>query len=66
MLPVNRLLVLALDMADGDLIRHWSGQGRLPHFASLISSGTWIDLESHRPGSAYFDLADLRYGCPAG
>ena len=46
MLSANRLLVLALDMADGDLIRHWSGQGRLPHFASLISSGTWIDLES--------------------
>ena len=46
MLSAKRLLVLALDMADGDLIRHWSGQGRLPHFASLISSGTWIDLES--------------------
>ncbi|MGH7931126.1 MAG: alkaline phosphatase family protein, partial [Candidatus Binatia bacterium] len=46
MLPVNRVLVLSLDMADGDLIRHWSEQGRLPHFASLISSGTWIDLES--------------------
>jgi predicted AlkP superfamily phosphohydrolase/phosphomutase len=43
---MNRLLVLALDMADGGFIRHWSGQGRLPHFASLISSGTWIDLES--------------------
>jgi predicted AlkP superfamily phosphohydrolase/phosphomutase len=46
MLPLNHLLVLALDMADGDLIRRWSAQGRLPHFASLISSGTWIDLES--------------------
>jgi predicted AlkP superfamily phosphohydrolase/phosphomutase len=46
MLPLNHLLVLALDMADGDLIRHWSAQGRLPNFAALISSGTWIDLES--------------------
>ena len=45
-MPANRLLVLALDMADGKLIRHWSAQGRLPHFASLLSSGTWIDLES--------------------
>ena len=46
MSSVNRLLVLALDMGDGDLIRHWSKQGHLPHFASLISSGTWMDLES--------------------
>lgn len=46
MTSVNRVLALALDMADGDLIRHWSGQGRLPHFASLISTGTWIDLKS--------------------
>jgi predicted AlkP superfamily phosphohydrolase/phosphomutase len=45
-MPINRLLVLALDMADGKLIRHWSERGRLPHFASLLSSGTWIDLES--------------------
>lgn len=43
---LNRLLVLPLDMADGDLIRYWSGQGLLPHFASVISSGTWVDLES--------------------
>jgi predicted AlkP superfamily phosphohydrolase/phosphomutase len=45
-LSVNRLLVLALDMADGGFIRHWSGQGRLPYFASLISTGTWVDLHS--------------------
>jgi predicted AlkP superfamily phosphohydrolase/phosphomutase len=43
---MNRVLVLPLDMGDGDLIRYWSAQGRLPNFASLISSGTWIDLES--------------------
>jgi predicted AlkP superfamily phosphohydrolase/phosphomutase len=43
---MNRVLVLALDMGDGELIRRWSGQGHLPHFRSLISSGTWVDLES--------------------
>ena len=42
----KRILVLALDMADGKLIRNWSEQGRLPRFASLMSAGTWIDLES--------------------
>ncbi len=46
MASMNRLLVLPLDMADGELIRHWSGQGRLPNLAAMISSGTWIDLES--------------------
>jgi predicted AlkP superfamily phosphohydrolase/phosphomutase len=46
MSSINRLLVLALDMGDGELIRRWSGQGHLPHFKSLISAGTWIDLES--------------------
>lgn len=45
-MAAKRLLVLALDMADGELIRQWSGQGRLRNFASLISSGTWMDLES--------------------
>src|SRR5262245_10383597 len=43
---MKRLLVLALDMADGELIRHWSAQGHLRNFASLKSSGTWLDLES--------------------
>jgi predicted AlkP superfamily phosphohydrolase/phosphomutase len=33
-------------MGDGHLIRHWSRQGRLPHFADLVSSGTWLELES--------------------
>lgn len=41
-----RVLVVGLDMGDGALIRHWSGQGRLPHLAALASSGTWIDLDS--------------------
>ncbi len=42
----QRVCVIGLDMGDGELIRHWSEQGRLPHFASLLSSGTWTDLES--------------------
>lgn len=41
-----RVLVLGLDMGDGALIRHWSGQGRLPHLSALVSSGSWFDLES--------------------
>jgi predicted AlkP superfamily phosphohydrolase/phosphomutase len=46
MAVVNRVLVIPLDMGDGELIQHWSQHGRLPNFAALISSGTWIDLES--------------------
>src|SRR5882724_11910984 len=42
----KHLLILALDMADGELIRRWSEQGHLTHFAALLSSGTWVDLES--------------------
>ncbi len=42
----RRVCVVGLDMGDGELIRYWSQQGRLPHFASLLSSGTWVDLES--------------------
>ena len=41
-----RILVVGLDMGDGGLIRHWSRQGRLPHFAALSASGTWLALES--------------------
>lgn len=42
----QHVCVIGLDMGDGGLIRHWSEQGRLPHFASLLASGTWADLES--------------------
>ena len=44
--PSRRVLVIGLDMGDGGLIRHWSRQGRLPHFTALASSGAWLDLES--------------------
>jgi predicted AlkP superfamily phosphohydrolase/phosphomutase len=46
MISGKRLCVLALDMGDGDLIRRWSAQGHLANFAKLISSGTWVKLES--------------------
>jgi predicted AlkP superfamily phosphohydrolase/phosphomutase len=42
----SRVLVVGLDMGDGGLIRYWSQQGRLPHFAALSASGTWLVLES--------------------
>ena len=45
-LPPSRVLVVGLDMGDGSLIRHWSRQGHLPHFAALSSSGTWLALET--------------------
>jgi predicted AlkP superfamily phosphohydrolase/phosphomutase len=44
--PAAPVLVLGLDMGDGGLIRHWSRQGRLPHFAALAASGAWLELES--------------------
>jgi predicted AlkP superfamily phosphohydrolase/phosphomutase len=41
-----RVLVIGLDMGDGVLIRHWTRSGRLPHLATLMSSGAWVDIES--------------------
>jgi len=41
-----RVLVIALDMGDEGLLRHWIRERRLPHFASLASSGAWIRLAS--------------------
>ncbi len=40
------VVVIGLDMGDGELIRAWSKQGYLPNFAALIGEGTWIELES--------------------
>ena len=45
-LTTQRVFAIGLDMGDGELIRYWSHQGQLPHFASLLASGTWVDLES--------------------
>jgi len=41
-----RILILALDMGDGKLIRRWSSQGRLPNFSKLIKTGLWTNLET--------------------
>lgn len=42
----ERVVVIGLDMGDGDLIRAFTRQGHMPNFAALIEQGTWIDLES--------------------
>ena len=41
-----KVLTIGLDMGDGQLIRHWSNLGRLPHFSKLIERGCWLDLET--------------------
>src|SRR5262245_60483632 len=40
----SSVFVVGLDMGDGALIRRWSDQGRLPNLASLMASGSWIEL----------------------
>ena len=42
----GRLIVIALDMGDGRLIRHWADAGHLPHLRNLMADGSWVDLES--------------------
>jgi predicted AlkP superfamily phosphohydrolase/phosphomutase len=46
MRPRAPVLVVALDMGDGGLIRHWSARGQLPHLSAMISEGAWWDLET--------------------
>jgi predicted AlkP superfamily phosphohydrolase/phosphomutase len=41
-----RVLVVGLDMGDGPSIRQWIRSGDLPHFADLVSGGTWLELQS--------------------
>jgi predicted AlkP superfamily phosphohydrolase/phosphomutase len=43
---LKKLVIIGLDMGDGDLIRYWASQGRLPNFAELIDSGIWSSLET--------------------
>jgi predicted AlkP superfamily phosphohydrolase/phosphomutase len=38
------LVVFGLDVGDGDLIRRWAGEGRMPTIASLLKNGTNADL----------------------
>lgn len=42
----HRVVAIGLDMGDAHLIRNWAAAGRLPNFASLISSGAWLDLDT--------------------
>ena len=45
--PVStRVLVVGLDMGDGDVIRHLACQGRVPHLAALFSSGVGMELKT--------------------
>jgi predicted AlkP superfamily phosphohydrolase/phosphomutase len=41
-----RVVTLALDMGDGDLIQQWARAGHLPNLRKLIDAGTWVELES--------------------
>lgn len=36
---IDRLLVLAIDAANADLVESWAGQGKLPTLARLLDSG---------------------------
>ena len=42
----NRVVVVGFDMGDPKLLRDWAAKGHLPNIASLISGGTWLDLET--------------------
>lgn len=37
--PKRRILLIGLDGCSYDLVRKWIGEGKLPHLASLISTG---------------------------
>ena len=41
-----RVVVIGLDMGDGELIKRWVGRGELPNLAALVEAGVWLDLES--------------------
>ena len=43
---VQRVMVVGLDMGDGDLIRTWMDSGVLPNLARLTDQGTWTELTS--------------------
>ena len=44
--PLSRVLFLALDAADKDLIVPWARQGILPTFRSLLETGAWADTQN--------------------
>jgi predicted AlkP superfamily phosphohydrolase/phosphomutase len=42
----QRVLVIGLDVGDGQLIHDWSRKGLLPVFSSLIEGGMWASLNT--------------------
>jgi predicted AlkP superfamily phosphohydrolase/phosphomutase len=42
----TKLLVIGLDSADKDLIRKWAADGSLPHFARLLETGRYGEMEA--------------------
>ena len=44
-----RVLVLGLDGANMDLIKHWASEGKLPHFEKVLKGGSYGYLESTIP-----------------
>ncbi len=44
-----RILVVGLDGANIDLIKHWTDEGKLPAFKKLMSEGSYGPLESATP-----------------
>jgi predicted AlkP superfamily phosphohydrolase/phosphomutase len=47
----KRLLVVGLDGAEWDLIRRWTGEGKLPTFKRLVDNGAWGLLRSTIPAT---------------
>lgn len=44
--PLTRVLFLALDAADKDLIVPWAREGILPTFRSLLDTGAWAETRN--------------------
>jgi predicted AlkP superfamily phosphohydrolase/phosphomutase len=42
----NKVLLLGLDSADGELIERWCAEGHLPNMAKLRSEGLWSGLRT--------------------
>ncbi|UCF90897.1 MAG: alkaline phosphatase family protein [Desulfobacterales bacterium] len=42
----SKILIIGLDMGDGNLIRQWAEEGYLPALSRMIKQGTWADLKT--------------------
>jgi predicted AlkP superfamily phosphohydrolase/phosphomutase len=45
-MPTPKLVLIAIDAADGSLVQEWAGQGHLPTFANLLDSGVAIPVST--------------------